>query len=244
MERSRSRSAIQINSRERVTMASRKKEKNSDAARRIGKILTQLKKDYPDSSIALDYSTPLQLLVATILSAQCTDVRVNKVTPALFKKYKSARDFAEASPAELEQEIRSTGFFRNKAKSIMTCCKALVERHNGQVPKTMEELIELGGVGRKTANCVLGEAYGINSGVVVDTHVRRVSQRLGLTDEEDPVKIEEDLMKLLPQEEWYRFSTSVILFGRNVCDARKPDCQNCVLFKLCPSGEDLMKARA
>ena len=225
-------------------MASSKKDKNSDAARRIGKILAQLKKDYPDSSIALDYSNPLQLLIATILSAQCTDARVNMVTPSLFKKYKSASDFANANQAELEQEIRSTGFFRNKTKSIMTCCRALVEKHKGQVPRSMEELIELGGVGRKTANCVLGEAYGINSGVIVDTHVRRVSQRLGLTKEEDPEKIEEDLMKLLPQDEWYKFSSTIILFGRNVCDARKPDCQNCTLYKLCPSGEELMKARA
>ncbi|HCA78122.1 MAG TPA: endonuclease III [Bacteroidetes bacterium] len=225
-------------------MAPSKKQKNSDAVRRIGKILAQLKEDYPDSSIALDYSNPLQLLIATILSAQCTDVRVNKVTPDLFKKYKSARDFANANQADLEQEIRSTGFFRNKAKSIITCCRALVERHNGQVPKSMEELVELGGVGRKTANCVLGEAYGINSGVIVDTHVRRVSQRLGLTEGEDPEKIESDLMQLLPQDEWYRFSSTIILHGRNVCDARKPDCQNCSLFSLCPSGEELMKARA
>lgn len=223
-------------------MASSKKEKNSDAPRRIGKILAQLKKDYPDSSIALEYTNPLQLLVATILSAQCTDARVNMVTPALFKKYKSARDFAAANQSELEQEIRSTGFFRNKAKSIITCCQALVEKHNGQVPKTMEELTELGGVGRKTANCVLGEAYGINSGVIVDTHVRRVSQRLGLTKEDDPEKIERDLMKLLPQDEWYRFSSTIILLGRNTCDARKPDCAGCSLFALCPSGEELMKA--
>lgn len=224
-------------------MASSTKEKNSDVSRRIGKILAQLKKDYPDSSIALDYANPLQLLIATILSAQCTDVRVNMVTPALFKKYKSARDFAAANQSELELEIRSTGFFRNKAKSIITCCRALVEKHNGQVPKTMEELTELGGVGRKTANCVLGEAYGINSGVIVDTHVRRVSQRLGLSEEEDPEKIEGDLMKLLPQDEWYKFSSTIILFGRNVCDARKPDCENCALFRLCPSGEELMKSR-
>ncbi len=224
-------------------MAPSRKDKNSEALRRIGKILAQLKKDYPDSSIALDYSNPLQLLVATILSAQCTDVRVNKVTPALFKKYKSAHDFAKASQTELEQDIRSTGFFRNKAKSIITSCQALVEKHNGQVPRSMEELLELGGVGRKTANCVLGGAYSINSGVVVDTHVRRVSQRLGLTKEEDPEKIEEDLMKLVPQDEWYRFSTTIILFGRNVCDARKPDCANCSLFELCPSGEELLRTR-
>jgi endonuclease-3 len=224
-------------------MASSKNKKSLDASRRIGKILAQLKKDYPDSSIALNYSNPLQLLIATILSAQCTDARVNVVTPALFKKYKSARDFAAANQSELEELIRSTGFFRNKAKSIITCCRALVEKHNGQVPKTMEELTELGGVGRKTANCVLGEAYGINSGVIVDTHVRRVSQRLGLTKEDDPEKIEEDLMKLLPQEEWYRFSSTVILLGRNTCDARKPDCEGCSLLALCPSGEELMKAR-
>jgi endonuclease-3 len=226
-----------------MIMAPTKKQKASDASSRIGKILGQLKKDYPDSSIALTYANPLELLIATILSAQCTDVRVNMVTPALFKKYKSARDFASANQSELEQEIRSTGFFRNKARSIITCCQSLVEKHNGQVPKTMEELTELGGVGRKTANCVLGEAYGINSGVIVDTHVRRVAQRLELTTEDDPEKIESDLMNLVPQKDWYKFSSRVILFGRNTCDARKPDCADCSLFALCPSGEELMKSR-
>ena len=161
----------------------------TNAKDRIGIVVRRLKKQYPDASIALDYSTPLQLLVATILSAQCTDERVNKVTPGLFRKYRSARDFANADQAELEQDIRSTGFFRNKARSIITCCQALVEKHQGEVPKTMDELVALGGVGRKTANCVLGEAYGVYEGVVVDTHVRRVSQRLGLTKEEHPEKI-------------------------------------------------------
>ena len=222
-------------------MAQGKQANEMNPARRARQILSMLKKDYPDASIALNFSNPLQLLVATTLSAQCTDVRVNKVTPALFRKYRSARDFAEANQTELEQGIRSTGFFRNKAKSIMTCCRVLVEKHNGEVPRTMEELIELGGVGRKTANCVLGGAFGINSGVVVDTHVRRVSQRLGLTREEDPEKIEKDLMDLLPREEWYGFSTMIILHGRSICDARKPDCAHCSLLKLCPSGEELLK---
>jgi endonuclease-3 len=215
----------------------------TNAKDRIGIVVRRLKKQYPDATIALDYSTPLQLLVATILSAQCTDERVNRVTPGLFRKYDSARDFANADQAELEQDIRSTGFFRNKARSIITCCKALVEKHQGEVPKTMDELVALGGVGRKTANCVLGEAYGVCEGVVVDTHVRRVSQRLGLTKEENPEKIESDLMQLLPKKEWYAFSTTMILFGRNVCEARSPECQQCSLRDVCPSAEDFLREK-
>jgi endonuclease-3 len=215
----------------------------TNAKDRIGVVVRRLKKQYPDASIALDYSTPLQLLVATILSAQCTDERVNKVTPGLFRKYRSARDFANADQAELEQDIRSTGFFRNKARSIITCCQALVENYQGQVPKTMDELVALGGVGRKTANCVLGEAYGVCEGVVVDTHVRRVSQRLGLTKEEHPEKIESDLMQLLPKKEWYAFSTTMILFGRSVCEARNPDCHQCCLRDVCPSAEEFMREK-
>lgn len=224
-------------------MAQQSKKRPADAKDRISTILARLKKEYPDASIALEYSTPLQLLVATILSAQCTDERVNKVTPSLFTKYRSARDFATADQAELEQDIRSTGFFRNKARSIMSCCQALVEKHQGEVPKTMEELVALGGVGRKTANCVLGEAYGVCEGVVVDTHVRRVSQRLGLTKEDNPEKIEADLMQLLPKKEWYTFSTAMILFGRNVCEARKPECPRCFLRDICPSAEDFLPGK-
>jgi endonuclease-3 len=207
---------------------------------RSKKIIAILRKTYPDPKTALSYSNPLQLLIATILSAQCTDVRVNLVTPALFKKYRTAENFANAKQEELEQDVRSTGFFRNKAKSIITCCKTIMAKHGGKVPKTMEELVELGGVGRKTANCVLGGAYGISSGVVVDTHVRRVSQRLGLTLNDDPEKIEIELMQLVPQVDWYAFSNMVILHGRNICDARKPDCLNCPLRKLCPSAEEFL----
>jgi endonuclease III len=210
---------------------------------RAKKILATLHKDYPEPKVALDFVNPLQLLVATILSAQCTDVRVNMVTPGLFKKFKSAADFANAKQEELEQDIRSTGFYRNKAKSIISCCKSLVADHGGKVPKTMEELVQLGGVGRKTANCVLGGAYGINAGVVVDTHVRRVSQRLGLATTDDPEKIELELMDLVPQSEWYLFGNLLVWHGRKTCDARKPDCLNCSVKKLCPSAEELMKLK-
>ena len=220
-----------------------KKETGEQLKARAKKVIAILRKEYPHPKIALEFSDPLQLLIATILSAQCTDDRVNKVTPALFKKYRTARDFANANQEELEQDIRSTGFFRNKAKSIIACCKAIAEKHDGKVPKTMEELIQLGGVGRKTANCVLGGANGINSGVVVDTHVRRVSQRLALTLNDDPEKIEVDLMKLVPQPEWFALGNVLIWHGRKVCDARKPDCLNCALHKLCPSAEGFMKSQ-
>jgi endonuclease-3 len=210
---------------------------------RAKKIFTLLYKKYPDPRTALAFSNPLQLLIATILSAQCTDVRVNIVTPALFKKYRNASDFANANQAELEQDIRSTGFYRNKAKSIISCCKSLVEKHGGKVPKTMEELVQLGGVGRKTANCVLGGAYGINSGMVVDTHVRRVSQRLGLATTDNSEKIEVELMELLPQDDWYLFGNLLVWHGRKTCDARKPDCLNCPIQKLCPSAEEFMKLK-
>lgn len=219
------------------------KESKQQLQNRSKKIVAILHKSYPDPKIALNFSSALQLLIATILSAQCTDARVNMVTPALFKKYRTAGDFAEAKAEELEQDIRSTGFYRNKAKSIITCCKALVEKHSGNVPKTMEELVELGGVGRKTANCVLGGAYGINSGVVVDTHVRRVSQRLRLSLNDDPEKIEEDLMQLVPQNVWFAFGNMLVWHGRKVCDARKPDCLNCPLRKLCPSAEEFLKSK-
>lgn len=245
MERSQGRVAVQFDQWKKVVpVAKQAKKPKDDVGKRAAKIVAILRKEYPDARIALNFSNPFQLLVATILSAQCTDVRVNMVTPALFKKYPAARDFAVANQVELEQEIRSTGFFRNKAKSIIACSEALVEKHGGIVPRTMEDLIELGGVGRKTANCVLGGAYGINSGVVVDTHVRRVSQRLGLTTNDDPEKIEADLMQVIPQNEWYSFGTMMILHGRNTCDTRKPDCVSCSLFKLCPSGESLLKSRS
>ena len=167
---------------------------------------------------------------------------MNKVTPELFKKYRTAKDFAMARQEELEQDVRSTGFYRNKAKSIIACCRAIVERHGGQVPKTMEELVQLGGVGRKTANCVLGGAFGINSGVVVDTHVRRVAQRLGLSSTDDPEKIELDLMELIDEKDWYGFGNMLIWHGRRVCDARKPKCPDCPLLKLCPSASTFLKS--
>jgi endonuclease-3 len=204
------------------------------AARRQAKrICTSLEKLYPDAHCALDHQTPLQLLIATILSAQCTDVRVNMVTPALFSKYKSAADFAKAKPSELEPMIASTGFFRNKAKSIIDCCRILVDKHNGKVPRTQDELVELPGVGRKTANVVLGNAYGV-PGITVDTHVGRLSRRLGLTLEEDPVKVEFELMKLIPQADWTIFSHRMIFHGRQVCFARKPNCPGCIMNKFCP----------
>lgn len=194
-----------------------------------------MRKTYPDAHCELNFSNPLELLIATILSAQCTDKRVNLVTADLFKKHRSAAAFANASLAELEQDIQTTGFFRNKAKNIKACCAALVERHGGEVPRTMEELTQLGGVGRKTANVVLGNAFGLNVGVVVDTHIARLSQRLGLTKHTDPEKIELDLMPLVPREQWTLFSHWLIWHGRRRCDARKPDCGGCEIAKLCPS---------
>lgn len=192
-----------------------------------------LKKIYPDAKISLDFTNPLELLVATILSAQCTDERVNKVTKGLFKKYRAAVDYANATPEGLEEDIHSTGFYKNKAKAIRNCCSALVERHGGDVPSTMEELTALSGVGRKTANVILGNAYAI-PGVVVDTHVGRVSRRLGLTKEDDPEKVERDLMAVLPKKEWVSFSHRVIHFGRQTCKAQKPLCGACPIFKQCP----------
>jgi endonuclease-3 len=203
-------------------------------AARVRKIIDALKQTYPDAHCELNHANPLELLIATILSAQCTDKRVNIVTAELFKKYRSAEEFAKARSATLENEIKTTGFFRNKTKSIMTCCRILVEKHGGEVPRTMEELIELGGVGRKTANVVLGNAFNVNTGVVVDTHVARLSQRLGLTKEKSPEKIEQDLMKLVPQEEWTLFSHLLIWHGRRRCFARNPDCPNCEIKALCP----------
>jgi endonuclease-3 len=204
---------------------------------RTARIIDGLKAAYPNAYCELDHSNPLELLVATILSAQCTDKQVNIVTADLFKKYRSPEDYAGAPLAELEQDVRRIGLYRNKAKNIQAACRKLIERHGGEVPRTMDELIELDGVGRKTANVVLGNAFGINVGVVVDTHVGRLSQRLGLTKETDPGKIEQALMKLVPQEDWAQFSHWLIWHGRRRCSARSPDCGGCELRALCPSVE-------
>ena len=202
---------------------------------RAAAVVTALKKVYPTAHCELDFGTPLQLLIATILSAQCTDKRVNMVTPALFKKYKTARAFAESDPEELEKAIQSTGFYRNKAKSLRAACADIVAKHGGEVPQTIEELVALHGVGRKTANVVLGNAFGKNEGVVVDTHVARLSKRLGLTKQTDPVKIEQDLIKLIPRDDWTNFSHWLIWHGRRRCFARKPDCAGCEIQGICPS---------
>jgi len=200
------------------------------------KILAVLKKTYPQARCSLDHASPLELLVATILSAQCTDERVNIVTKDLFKKYPSARDYGRADLTVLEEDVRSTGFFRNKARSIQKLGQTLAAEHGGQVPADLDVLVKLPGVGRKTANVVLGTAFDI-PGVVVDTHVSRISQRLGLTENQDPVKIEFDLMDQLPQKDWVSFSHQVIAHGRAICKARKPDCPNCPLLSLCPFGQ-------
>jgi len=210
---------------------------------RARKILTKLHRRYPEAGTALSFQTPLQLLISVILSAQCTDVRVNMVTPGLFKRYTSARAFAQADPHELEEAIHSTGFFRNKAKNIIGCCAALLEQHGGEVPRTMDELVRLPGVGRKTANCVLGGAYGIASGVVVDTHVARLSTLLGLTKNTDPVKIESDLCGMIEKKDWIFVGNALILHGRQVCIARRPRCAECILNELCPSAEVTVKAK-
>jgi len=205
-----------------------------EAKRHAGKVVRQLAHAYPDAACALEFRTPLELLVATILSAQCTDRRVNQVTKDLFRKYRSAADYAWAEPAELERDIQSTGFFRNKAKSIQGCCRVLTEKFGGQVPPDMDELVGLPGVGRKTANVVLGTAFAIASGVVVDTHVARLSQRLGLSRHKDPGKIEQDLMAVIPQKEWIAFGHRMVHHGRRICAARKPRCGECPLDTWCP----------
>jgi len=201
---------------------------------RLKKIIAGFQKTYPDAHCELTHANPLQLLVATILSAQCTDKRVNIVTKTLFQKYRSAKDFANAKIAALENDVRSTGFYKNKARNIKAASRDIVKKHGGKVPQTMDELLELGGVGRKTANVVLGNAFGINVGVVVDTHVARLSQRLGLTRQTTPEKIERDLMALVPQKQWALFSHWLIWHGRRRCFARKPDCANCEVKKFCP----------
>jgi endonuclease-3 len=202
---------------------------------RASKVLELLEKNYPNAKIALDYANPLQLLVATILSAQATDQQINMITPKLFKKYKTAEDYASADLQELEQYIKSSGFYHNKAKNIQKCCKALVEKFNSKVPRTMNELVDLPGVGRKTANIILANAFGIVEGVAVDTHVGRLAQRLGLSENKDPNKIEADLMKIVPKDQWMRITDLLIFHGRRVCTAKKPNCAGCVLNKICPS---------
>lgn len=208
-----------------------------DAPERILPIISALEEQYPEARCALEHRSPLELLVATILSAQCTDVRVNIVTQDLFPKYHTAEDYANADPKVFEQEIRSTGFFRNKTKSILGMAQGLVERHGGKVPSTMEELTALPGVGRKTANVVLGNAFGIDEGVVVDTHVKRISNRLALTTNSDPEKIEQDLMQLVPRSKWTLFAHLLIHHGRQICPARAPKCEICPIRDLCPSAE-------
>jgi endonuclease-3 len=215
-----------------ATRAARGKGAGSDP-KRVAAILAGLDAAYPDAVCELTHANPFQLLISTILSAQCTDVRVNQVTAELYKKYKTPEDFAYATPSELEQEIRPTGFFRNKTKSVMGASKAIVEKFGGAVPRTMEEILTLPGVARKTGNVVLGSGYGIAVGVVVDTHVIRLSNRLDLTHNTDPKKIEQDLMQILPQSKWIQFSHQLIWHGRRICVARKPRCIECNLEKLC-----------
>ena len=202
---------------------------------RVGKIVALLQKTYPDAHCELNYTNPLQLLIATILSAQCSDKQVNIVTEGLFKKYRTAKDFAAASLPQLEEDIRKIGLFRNKARSIQACCRALVEEHSGTVPSTMAQLVQLAGVGRKTANVVLGNAFNVNEGIVVDTHVTRLSNRLGFTRDTDPLRIEAQLQKLVPQSLWALLSHLLIWHGRRRCFARKPDCAGCEVQQLCPS---------
>ena len=202
---------------------------------RVEKIIELIEKQYPNAKTALNFTNPLEILLATILSAQTTDVTVNIVTRNLFKKYRTAEDYVNADIVELEQVIHSTGFYHNKAKNLQKCCQLLVEKFHSQVPKTMEELLELPGVARKTANIVLYNAFGITAGIAVDTHVTRLSQRLGLTQQKDPNKIEQDLMQITPKEKWMPFTDLLIFHGRNVCKAKKPHCAVCVLNKICPS---------
>ncbi len=200
----------------------------------VSQVVRELKKEYGNAVCALRHDNPFQLLIATILSAQCTDERVNLVTKDLFVKHPTPADLAALPLSTLEKAIQSTGFFRNKAKNIQACCRALAEQHGGEIPKDLDQLVALAGVGRKTANVVLGTAFGIASGVVVDTHVHRITRRLGLTTQDDPVKIERDLIRLLPRTEWIQFSHRIIHHGRRICKARKPACEECVLKYLCP----------
>lgn len=207
---------------------------SADAKQYAAKVVRAIRRAYPDAACALQFRNPLELLIATILSAQCTDERVNQVTRALFIKYGSAADYARVPLGELEQDIKPTGFFRNKAKNIQACCKILEEQYGGEVPQDLDTLVNLPGIGRKTASVVLGTAFGIPSGVVVDTHVARLSRRLGLTQHKDPIKIERDLMEQLPKNEWIDFSHRMIHHGRRICTARKPKCDECPLGTFCP----------
>lgn len=208
---------------------------------RVQVILPILKKTYPNARCSLNYTTPFELLVATILSAQCTDDRVNRVTQDLFKKYRTPQDYVRVPQEELERDIQSTGFYRNKAKSIRTMAGSLLDRHRGRVPDTMDDLTALSGVGRKTANVVLGNAFGKNIGITVDTHVTRLSNRLGLTTHSDPIKIEQDLMQIVPQEDWTLWSHLLIHHGRAVCKARNPRCTECPILDFCPHGQKALK---
>jgi endonuclease III len=210
-----------------MALTAKEKRYAAEIARRLGQT-------YPGAKCALDFADPLELLVATILSAQCTDKRVNVVTKDLFRKYRSAADYAAAAPAELEKDIQSTGFFRNKAKAIQGCCQAMLDRFEGQVPRDLDTLVQLPGIGRKTANVILGAAFGVASGIAVDTHVGRLSRRLGLSAHKDPVKVERDLMDRLPQEQWLDFTHQLVQHGRTVCIARKPKCDECPLGDICP----------
>jgi len=211
------------------------RESQATKRERLGKIIAGLKRTYPEAHCELKYRNPLQLMVATILSAQCTDKQVNIVAKDLFKKYKKAADFTDVPLEELQNDIRRIGLFRNKAKSIQNACRTLDEHHKGKVPRTMPELVALAGVGRKTANVILGNAFGVNEGVVVDTHVARLCERLKITPAKTPEKIEKDLVKLVPKEHWTMFSHWIIWHGRRRCDARNPDCPDCEIRKLCPS---------
>jgi len=204
---------------------------------KVLRIIDLLEKEHPDAKIALKFSNPLELLVATILAAQCTDERVNQVTRSLFKKYRTANDYVKADLATLEQDIKPTGFYRKKARRLKEVCQILVEKFNSEVPRTMEELLSLPGVARKTANIVLSNAYGIDEGIIVDTHVFRLARRLGLTESKTREKVERDLMRIVPKEKWRRFADLLIFHGRRVCNARKPKCARCVLKDLCPSRE-------
>jgi len=209
--------------------------KKLSTKQRALEVLARLKALYPDAKCSLNFETPVQLLIATILSAQCTDERVNKVTPELFRRFPDAAAIASAELSDIENLVKSTNFFRNKAKNIQGACRLIMERYGGEVPQTMEELLTLPGVARKTSNVVLANAFNINMGVTVDTHVKRLSYRLGLTKHTDPIKVEQDLMKLLPRPDWENWSIRLIYHGRAVCNARKPDCDRCTLADLCPS---------
>lgn len=206
----------------------------------MNELINRLKKEYPNPEVALQYKTPFELLIAVILSAQCTDVRVNIVTDTLFKKYRRPEDYLAVPKEELESDIRSTGFYRSKARNIRAMCQKLIDDYGGEVPDSMDELVELPGVGRKTANCVLGEAYNIPSGIVVDTHVIRLANRLGLTDKKDAVKIEKELMEQVPEKHWIQFGNWLIHHGRQICHARKPRCPSCTLADICPSAEEFI----